>query len=1086
MTGLLILVFMIVFINSDYEDQYCIDANINIEDNLALSNRSGSLDGDNIIEDVEEVDDEPFSISRETGSSEKERVPKTTLDKPCWRVILPDGKGAEGSKVYLIKISDEIRKDYLESDDNFNYPFEIKETFTDSDGMFYYEDLPFDQYLVHVELGGYASAHCNLDLRSGFPEELTLKLKIGRRIKGKVIDIKGDPIPDVPVEVSLPYLPADNLYSMPPADAIDLVFFHELQKTDSHGIFNIPDQNKKALYFTIEEGSVDGYCGVLRGIPRYSNTDILIVLKKKCTLRGTIKDEMGSPVSDAVLWDISFDDGKKTFGNQCAVSDEKGKYIFNSTREGELYIQITHDTKGNASTFVEAVAGKDNVQDFILPEAVTKKIIVLNSQGHTINGIYVFIQDLDTGVILQRGKTDRNGIFSSQSLVKGNTIYLSANEFRVNQDYNYVSKTFKVEDDSDQIITLVSYNKITVNVFDKETGKRIEAFNGNMSNSSTVLAESYSYNNIEYNKYSEGKMTGNFVYNAALKLVILADGYLPYQKVIDVSGVDDEECSIDVYLEKMGGQVAGIVRDAVSKELILDANVKLLLNGMLSNKAIIPMGSKYSTTTDLNGMFCFDKIPDTEYAVSIECYGFANKTVKSELLIQTNNPSKNIIEIYKAGSISGYLYKDKKTPMASGIIKLLDEDGLLLKKVCTSSNGYYIVGGLSGGKYKLSASDYISNTLYGSFANNVKEIYVKKGENIKVDFEFSGCSIITGKCVINDKGLNHIPITLRDNKNELIMEHITMDDGIFKIMPVKEGDYTISAECPLEGSGGVVTKNIHVGKDEEVFVELVMSGIGFRGHVRNYDGKAIYGCKVLLEKVEGAGTCSALSGGEGNFKFFSLVPGMYDVSVVAPGYASVKDQVMINETGELERDYTLKAESILKIKIHSDGGGNVSNPVAKILDRDGFNGEVISDGRGLFVFKNMEAGKVTILAGGKDHAPSCITAGLVSGETIEKDLTLSQGAHLRVEAKNQEGAPIAGAKIGLNGPGFFGVSWKYMVNNGFIQAEPEGFVTSINGIFETGPLPEATYTIELKHGALYWSGKKSLSRGEAATINASM
>ena len=102
LTGLLILVFMIVFINSDYEDQYCIDANINIEDNLALSNRSGSLDGDNIIEDVEEVDDEPFSISRETGSSEKERVPKTTLDKPCWRVILPDGKGAEGSKVYLI------------------------------------------------------------------------------------------------------------------------------------------------------------------------------------------------------------------------------------------------------------------------------------------------------------------------------------------------------------------------------------------------------------------------------------------------------------------------------------------------------------------------------------------------------------------------------------------------------------------------------------------------------------------------------------------------------------------------------------------------------------------------------------------------------------------------------------------------------------------------------------------------------------------------------------------------------------------------------------------------------------------------
>jgi len=392
-------------------------------------------------------------------------------------VLLPFGTPAPGATVYFVKISDDIRKEYLDGDDFINFPFDIYETQTDSNGLFRMDNLKPDQYLVHAESKGYASVHCEIDTGKDWPDKIELMLGREKRIYGKVVNINNDPMVGVLVEVSLPYLPWSNLYSIPAGDAIDLLRFHGIQKTDENGHFDIGGQSMATLVLTIDGGPVEGYAPVFRRIPYTYEAEHIIVMRKVCTLEGKVTDANGKPIQNALLYDLVFENGGMSIGD-CVSTGEDGEYKFEQTREGSLFLDIKHPDYGNVSRFVDVSAGTHNRCDISLPYGITKLIAVTDSDQNPLEKITIHIVDIDTGVTCQNAITDINGHVHANSLICGNMIKISARPEWENKNNDRCFLYHTVEDDSD--ITIQLPNKkpgILFNVYDKETKALIKNFN---------------------------------------------------------------------------------------------------------------------------------------------------------------------------------------------------------------------------------------------------------------------------------------------------------------------------------------------------------------------------------------------------------------------------------------------------------------------------------------------------------------------------------------------------------------------------------------------------------------------------------
>jgi hypothetical protein len=68
--------------------------------------------------------------------------------------------------------------------------------------------------------------------------------------------------------------------------------------------------------------------------------------------------------------------------------------------------------------------------------------------------------------------------------------------------------------------------------------------------------------------------------------------------------------------------------------------------------------------------------------------------------------------------------------------------------------------------------------------------------------------------------------------------------------------------------------------------------------------------------------------------------------------------------------------------------------------------------------------------------------------------------------------------------GLYGLSWSFLQNQGFIEAEPSGFVTSNAGVFKVGPLPAGNYTLSLKSGSSSWTGQGKVVEGATEKVKA--
>lgn len=230
---------------------------------------------------------------------------------------------------------------------------------------------------------------------SSVPAEFTFRLEPGTVVGGVVTDELGDPI--VGAKVSVQWRPNAE----PPRDKRP-VFSHSLgvAVTDAAGRWSLNNAPEGVdftprLLLSHPQYIGDRRWGELQEQQRIT-LDALraqtaaIVLQRGVLLTGTVRDDQGAPVRDAVV--IWGDDPYRQVGGQETTTDENGVYQFTSLPAGKLAVTVVAQGWAPDRRTIDLQPGIGPV-DFDLRRGNTLRIRFVDNQGAPIPRVYVSIDE---------------------------------------------------------------------------------------------------------------------------------------------------------------------------------------------------------------------------------------------------------------------------------------------------------------------------------------------------------------------------------------------------------------------------------------------------------------------------------------------------------------------------------------------------------------------------------------------------------------------------------------------------------------------------------------------------------------------
>lgn len=342
----------------------------------------------------------------------------------------------------------------------------------------------------------------------------------------------------------------------------------------------------------------------------------------------------------------------------------------------------------------------------------------------------------------------------------------------------------------------------------------------------------------------------------------------------------------------------------------------------------------YSTTSDSEGHFKIDSMDPGRYRVFVERAGFIDvdrhrrRSDGVELTLEAGKPIKDfVVRAIPAAAVSGRVLDEDGDPMPNVAISVLrmgysscrpqlDTEG----SERTNDLGEYRVGGLTPGKYFVSASplpgytsvrdaanrdtpskpDMAYTTTYYPGVNDPSQaaaVEVHAGETLPVDFSLARAPSFRVRGIVGN--LDSLTGSEPDTKGIVILRPTAPDStiregeidrhGNFEVRSVPPGTYSISA---ITNDGGALssTKTIEVASTDITNLRLTAENrSGIRGHLRvegarNTDLTAFHvGLRSASQEpyLGAIGSDDARVKADGSFELAHVPPGVYDLFVVA-------------------------------------------------------------------------------------------------------------------------------------------------------------------------------------------------------------
>ncbi|NPE28988.1 cobaltochelatase subunit CobN [Methanococcoides sp. SA1] len=245
-------------------------------------------------------------------------------------------------------------------------------------------------------------------------------------------------------------------------------------------------------------------------------------------------------------------------------------------------------------------------------------------------------------------------------------------------------------------------------------------------------------------------------------------------------------------------------------------------------------------TSDVNGNFIFDNIPNGEYQLSSVIYSTAmtgmwltnvtdftieNGTPKEfEFAMRKNtaNDHEKILSYLERTTISGRTVSKSGSAKIGTDIILTDQKGNFIANITSDGNGYFIFEDVQNGKYRLSSAIY-STAMTGMWLTNVTEFTIENGTPKEFEFamrkntandhekilSYLERTTISGRTV-SKSGSAKIgtDIILTDQKGNFIANLTSDGNGDFSFEDVQNGEYRLSSVIYSTAMTGMWLTNV--------------------------------------------------------------------------------------------------------------------------------------------------------------------------------------------------------------------------------------------------------------------------------------
>jgi carboxypeptidase family protein len=297
------------------------------------------------------------------------------------------------------------------------------------------------------------------------------------------------------------------------------------------------------------------------------------------------------------------------------------------------------------------------------------------------------------------------------------------------------------------------------------------------------------------------------------------------------------------------------------------------------------------------------------------------------------------------------------------------------------------------------------------------------------------------------------------------MEAVTGPDGRYELLVGRAGTYSIRLEPQGREKGGLPAIPSVMVPDAEAFAhDIALPDWSLTGIVLDKESKRpIFDATVEARPVGAtAGGASMRTEADGRFQV-AVEPGSYRVRALAKGYVA-QDSTMTLGSAPAERAFELVRGSTLKGHVRLAGGQGVEGAQVVALAGDAAssrNTNTLMDGS--FAVEGLPAGSYRLFAG--HPLGFALQDNMSLADPVE--MTLSAGAKVRVQVKDERGAPLARTSVGFRVLGWGGTR----VGIEDASAYGRSVTTDDEGILEM-VLPLGAVDL------VAWAGEKKL-RGEA-------
>jgi 5-hydroxyisourate hydrolase-like protein (transthyretin family) len=705
------------------------------------------------------------------------------------------------------------------------------------------------------------------------------------------------------------------------------------------------------------------------------------------SISGTITDENGNPITQQSIQISLFDLNNGLITTLLAQPD--GTYRIEQIRQGNYILTVT--TRGyNAGAFgVEVNPGEEtSLNPLLTALGGTLTVRVIDAAtSNPISGVVTNIFN-ETGIPITSGITDQNGIFTLQNVEEG-TIVVST----VKPGYSNISQGSIIENGATtQVILAISLETgdIIGTISDINgvplAGAVIQIIDATRAVVTTVLTQ------------SDGAYRVLDLLPGIYTMIVSSRGF--EQRSLSVFIEANETTVTNLPLAFEPGNVEGVVTNAASGAFVANSSVELRL--------ISPSGPVVaSTLSDEQGRYRFSQVQNGNYTVVATKKGFGNDS--AGILVEPGSTAFADLQLAPvSSSVRGTVRNaDGSQPLVHTLLRLADNNGVVIAEVQTDTNGNYLVDGLLPGEFSLSAinSDYRSSVLEFTAAPNTQSVV--NFNLIAVPSLFSGFVTdsdtglpIVG-AIVETFDLSSAPFEIGIANAEVgalavigrpVAVALTNIDGFYTIPGLSNGTYTLRASAQGYGTDGRQSiLLVNETKVENFALPGTPSSIS--GIVTISGNGPLSNAEVNVLDENGIVVGSATTGNDGTYLIGNLSAGIYTVTADAEGY--LKDSLSLTlRSGE----YRTGVNFALSAGADGDITGQVSDsrtgrPLAGVTIslftlQGTLVSEVTSNESGVFSLLGIPAGTYELRAAAQGYLPFATTLELSEGEELLVPISL--------------------------------------------------------------------------------------------------